>query len=252
MKATATLFFLLMLAPWVRAEYRLWTDKAGKTIEAEHVITLDTKVVLRMQDGTELRILLDSLCEADRREAILLRPPRVEIIVSAKVDRANEAVGLGRRDLAQAQTESIAATVTIKKASPAPYDAPLASEIVLLGLTGKTEQHVILERLATNFTFEVAGRSEASYATQPVSLRRLEAGRQVGIEYDGYLCIVRDRKGDILEMKCSKALFREHAETILAAKRGTLFDSGFLPVDRQAPAAKESRPRFQLFPGRKR
>ncbi len=57
----------LSLSYTVVAEMRIWTDEAGKTIEAEHVRTMDAKVMLKLVDGSEIKVSLDTLIEKDRR-----------------------------------------------------------------------------------------------------------------------------------------------------------------------------------------
>ena len=75
------------------AEMRIWTDQNGKTIEAEHIRTMDDKVILKMADEVEIKVSLDTLTEKDRKYAILMAPPRVEINVATQTDRDNKAVG---------------------------------------------------------------------------------------------------------------------------------------------------------------
>ena len=47
---------LVSVVPSGFAEFRMWTDQAGKQIEAERVRIVDDKVVLREQDGVTGRL----------------------------------------------------------------------------------------------------------------------------------------------------------------------------------------------------
>lgn len=217
------------------AELRIWTDENGKKIEAEHVRTLDDKVVLKQVDGTEIKVSLDTLSEKDRRFAILQRPPRIDIKVSTDVDRDNKAVGPSNHGPGiQVQKETIQATVTLKKSSSAPYEAPLKAEVFLIAQPEKQDAHVILDRTESRFRFTAENKNEHVFTTEPRSLKQVEAGRQAGLEYEGYLVAVTDRTGEVLTYKCSKLDYERNAEAIMGGKRGSVFDKDFEPVDKQA------------------
>jgi hypothetical protein len=213
-------------------EYRTWKDGSGKTIEAEHVRTTTDKVVLRRPDGTEFRVSLDSLSEKDRRYAILLTPPRIDMQVSVKTERDNKAVGPSNHGSGmQVQKETVQATVNVRKASSQPYEAPLVSEVYLVGRTEQNDMHMVLDRTVSRFHFTTENHYKHTYLSDPVSLKQLESGRQKGIEYAGYLSIVRDRTGEILAMKSNKLDFEKNAEVIIDSSKGTFFDGAFKPVD---------------------
>jgi len=146
-----------------RAELRVWKDSSGKTIEAEHVRTLDDKVILKLEDGSEIRVSLDTLSERDRRYAILQKPPRIEITVSAKVDRENKGYSRNIGGGFQVQSETVQATVNIRKSSPSPYEAPLKSELYLIGKTERDDQYRILEKSSSKFRFTTENDNEHSY-----------------------------------------------------------------------------------------
>ncbi len=240
------------------AEMRIWTDETGKTIEAEHVRTLDDKVVLKLVDGSEIKVSLDTLTEKDRKYAILLAPPRVEIKVSVKNERDNKAVGRSNRGPGmQVQQESVQATVDIRKSSSAPYEAPLQSEVYLIGRPEQADYYMILNTSKSKFQFTTENKNEHSYESGMVNLKQLEAGKQAGVEYEGYLAIVRDRNNEIIGMKCSKLVFEKNAEAIVGSKKGEVFDENFESVERKEAkeearqeAGKENQKK-RGFPGRR-
>lgn len=252
------LVVVILAGVWGRptwAEFRMWTDSKGKTIEAEHVRTTPEKVVLRQQDGTELSVSLDHLSEKDRRYAILLAPPRVEIAVSPKTERKNEGRGgYGQRGGFQIQSESVRCGVSIRKASAAPYEAPLVSEVYLLGRPEQKEFYVVLDRTVSSFRFSAENNNQHRYESGMVTLRQLEAGRQTGVEYAGYLAIVRDRAGNILAIKCSKLDFEGNAAAIIGSEKGTVFDDDFKLVGgKKADRGMTQKPREpkRRWPGRR-
>jgi hypothetical protein len=214
-------------------EFRVWKDSAGKTIEAVHVRTLSDKVILRQQDGEELTVSLDTLSEKDRRYAILLAPPRIEIDVAIDVDRENKAIGRNYGPGVQIQKENISAKVSLKKSSSPAYEAPLLSEIWLIGRPEQNEAYVILGQKTSKFRFTTENSNEHVYESGQISLKQIEMGKETGVEYGGYLAIVKDRNGDVLSTKSNKQEFERNAEAIIGSSKGDVFDEDFQLVDRK-------------------
>lgn len=219
-----------------RAELRVWTDENGKKIEAEHVRTLTDQVVLRQSDGSEIRVSLDTLCERDRRYAILQTPPRIDISVSTDTDRSN--TGYGNRWSIQVQKESISVEASIRKSSSAPYEAPLRAELYLIGSPEQQDGYVILDKRAEPFSFSTENKNQHVFESRDIKLKQLEVGREIGIEYKGYLVAVRDKTGEVISLKCSKLDFEKNAETIMAGKKGSMYDSEFKPIKKKGSNKK--------------
>lgn len=224
-----TILSVLAVIGGAQAELRIWTDENGTTIEAEHVRTLSDKVVLRQADGTEMRVSLDTLSERDRKYAILQTPPRIEISVSTDADRSN--TGYGNRRSVQVQEETVSVEVRIRKSSPSPYEAPLEAELYLIGTPENIDGYIILDKRREKFSFTADAKNEHTFESKGIRLKQLEAGRQMGIEYKGYLIAVKDRTGEVLSIKCSKLNFEKNAEAILAGEKGTKFDADFKEIE---------------------
>jgi hypothetical protein len=232
------------------AEMRVWTAQSGKTVEAEFVRTTGDKVVLRKTDGSEIKVPLDALSEKDRRYAVLQAPPRIEISVAADVDRSNKTGGSNRGSGLQLQQETIVAKVKVEKASPAPYVAPLEAEVYLIGHVEQTDNYIILDHTKSGFSFSGENANEHAFESMEVNLRQLESGQQMGVEYRGYLAVVQDKAGNILEIKTNKLDFQRNADAIMGSKRGDAFDENFNPVNRKESREQE-KPRRRPFPGRR-
>ena len=234
------------------AELRVWTDQSGKTIEAEHVRTLTDQVVLRQADGTEIRVSLETLSERDRRYAIVLTPPRLDINVSRRKDSTNKSgpnnYGPGR----QMTEEVISLTATLRKSSSAPYEAPLLAELYLLGTASQSERYVVLEKTTERLRY--AEDNSHTFSSGEVNLRQFEGQDKHGVNYEGYLLAVFDKAGDVISLKCSKLAFEKNADAILDAQRGTVFDEDFEVVDQKGrekkPASKENKkPKKRFYRG---
>lgn len=238
----------------VGAEMRLWTDSEGDTIEAEHVRTLGDSVVLRQKDDAEIKVSLDALSERDRKYALLLAPVRIDITVSPKTNRKNKGYGAGHGGGFQVQEESIVAEVGIRKSSSAPYEAPLVAEICLIGKAEQHDGYIVLDHGTSKFRFSADNKNEHAFSSGIINLTQFEGGVQKGVEYEGYLVVVKNLEGEVISFKCNKLEFEKNAAAIMGAAKGSLFDGDFNPVDREAlrrdGAIPEKRDKRRL-PGRR-
>jgi hypothetical protein len=221
--------FSMLVSHVAQAELRVWTDQNGKTIEAEHVRTLTNTVVLRQVNGFEIRISLDTLSERDRQYAILQTPPRIEISVASDTDRSNTGYG-GRRSI-QVQEETVSVEVKVRKSSSAPYEAPLRAEIYLIGSPENKEGFIILDKRIDQFSFSVDNGNQHVIQSRGIKLKQIESGRQIGVEYKGYLVAIVDKSNEILQLKCSKLDYEKNAAAIMAGEKGTMFNGRFEELD---------------------
>jgi hypothetical protein len=222
---------LMILNQSAFSEYRVWTDQDGKTIEAEYVTSVGDKIVLRNKDGSEMRVSIDD------------------------TDRENKGRSFNRGAGFQVQRESVQVDVSIHKTSPAPYEAPLRAELYLIGKPENTDAYVVIGQKSSKFQFTTENKYEHDFSSGTVHLKQVEAGRQVGLEYEGYLVAVRDRKGEVVEIKASKLDFSKNAEAIMGSERGEVFDEDFKKVDMEEMRKRKEKKKLptpgKRFPGRK-
>ena len=62
-----------------------------------------------------------------------------------------------------------------------------------------------------------------------MSLHQKEARKQKGIEYKGYIAIVRDLAGQIIAIKSSRPEFEKNIDALLGTQKGDIFDREFEP-----------------------
>lgn len=230
-------------------DLRIWTDHTGTTVEAEHVRTLDDKVVLKKADGTEFRVSLDTLSERDRKYAILQSPPRITISVSPKTSRSNTGYNRG----VQVTDETVTVNATVKKSSSAPYEAPLQGELYLIGSRSKDDGFIILDKTTARFKFSADNGNSHAFSSSAVSLQQVQMGATMGVQYAGYLIVVRDKTDDLLQVKCSKMEFEKNTAAILRGTKGTVFDKNFKEIDKKdKPDNRKGIPKNRkLAPGKR-
>lgn len=238
MKTTAGIVLLVcMVTASAPAETRIWTDIQGNSLEAEFVLLTGGKALLKKADGKEIQVSLNTLSAEDREYIQRRPPPRLELDVNLDVDRRNS--GNGYR--VQIQTESMSAKVTIKKNSASAYDAPLYSEIFLLGQHHRSDDIIVMERAESEVRFEGSGRSEYVYTSGTVSSRQHDGISDAGMDFKGYLAVVRDQDGTVIAMKASKSEYESFAESISAAQSGDALDRNFDVIENGEAGARQRR-----------
>jgi hypothetical protein len=221
------------------AETRTWTDTKGKTIEAEQVMLLNNQVLLRLADGREIKVSLDTLGKEDRELAMLNQPPSLEVKVSAKTSRTNSSLReAGPASRVQVQEESIGVNVSIRKQSTTPYEAELTAELYVIG--ERDNGYVVLNKTESKFAFTKGGDSEYGFSSKPVTVEKV-ADRGPGAEYKGYLLVVTDSRGEILEVKSNGGSIARASEAILAAREGAPLNTDFEPQERMASNRRPNR-----------
>ncbi|MDF7799640.1 SHD1 domain-containing protein [Pontiellaceae bacterium B1224] len=225
------------------AASRIWTDAAGKTIEAEQVKILNDQVILRLTNGREIRVSLDSLSEADRNAAMLSEPPTLDLEVSSKTSRSNSTLrngGPGSR--VQVQEESTQVSVLVQKTSSAAYDLPLNSVLYVIG-EGSSGQLEVLDKVSQTFSYSDNSR-EFEFKSDALETVKAQ-GDERRAEYKGWLVTVLDPNGEIIAIKGSSREYAEKAETLMSANKGTALDSDYSILQ---PKAGVEMTNFRRFP----
>lgn len=219
------------------AESRIWTDTKGNAIEAEFVLLTGDKALLKQVDGKEIKVSLNTLSAEDRDFILRKSPPKLELDVNLDVDRSN--TGNGRR--VQIQTESMSAKVIVKKTGTTAYEAPLYADIFLIGKREYSDEFIVMEHTASEFTFDGTGRGEHVYTSGNVSSRQRDGAGDGGMDFKGYLAVVRDQDGTVIAMKASKPEFEAFAESISVANSGDSLDSNYEVVGEKESDSRRNR-----------
>jgi len=223
MKKNNTFVFLaavmILSISSAQAEYRVWTDNTGKTIEAELLKVVGNVAVLKKSDGEYLRVSMSSLSKKDLHYIELTQPPKVEISVS-KV-KENRSLFSRFRGVGQ---EEVQVSVKIRKISPPPYSGKLSAILLVIGRNIRTDEYVVLDRIRTTFNFTPENSNTYEFSSPKVRLTHSESGIEYGGEYEGYLVGVLGPDKRLIAAKGSRALFEEHAEELITLKRGVIFN----------------------------
>ena len=214
--------FILVQDSLVYAEFRNWTDIDGKTLKAEYVRTEVESVVLRREDGSEFKVLMQSLSKPDIDFVRLQNPPRIMINMEPSVDTYTVGyLGNGGYDYT-VKYQVVEPSVLLRKTSTEPYEAPLEMEVILLGRIREVDRYIIIDNAAISFSFSGKQSYEVTYEGYPVDLRQIRGSWRSGVEYEGYLVIIRDSQGKLVTAKASKIALEQNAEGLSGAQVGSM------------------------------
>lgn len=227
MKATVLLILMLCMATFSMAEtsgveLREWTDRDGNTVKAEYVRTEVESVILRGEDGTEFKVSMQSLSETDLQFVRLQTPPRIFINMEPSVDSYTVGyLGNGGYDYT-VRYQVVEPSVLLRKTSTEPYEAPLEMEVILLGRIREVRRYIVIDNAVVSFKFTGKQSYEVNYIGYPVDLRQIRGSWRSGIEYEGYLVLIRDSMGRLVAVKSNKISLEQNAEGLSGAQTGSM------------------------------
>ena len=191
-RLTITLSLLVGFQYLAMAEFRPWTDVKGRTFEAEYVRADDDLVVLRLHDDTEVKVPFEALCPEDQNQAMLQSPPRINIKAGSKVVRD----AVKARAETDVRIEAVTIDIALQKASTEPYTLELTLDLVLVGKMQQFDRFLVIDRTRSPFRFTNENNGLYEIACGPVDVRKVSGNANAGAEYEGYLIVVRDSRGE--------------------------------------------------------
>jgi hypothetical protein len=240
------MLLMVFLTGSANAELREWTDRDGKTVKAEFVRREVESIVLRKEDGTELKIAYALLSEPDQQVVMLQTPPRMEINVEPSVDTYTVGyLGNDGYDYT-VQYEVVEPSVLLRRTSTEHYDAPLTLELVIIGRIREIKRYLIIDSSRTPFSFTGNTSYEFTYTGYPLDLQQIKGSWKSGVEYEGYLVAVRDSRGILIAVKGSKLALEAQADEIMGAEVGSMLtdDLKVIKPRRVMPDAGMPQPQF--------
>ncbi|MGC6455990.1 MAG: hypothetical protein ACON39_02200 [Coraliomargaritaceae bacterium] len=209
------------------------------TIEAELVEASDDKVTIRRKDGMLFKdVPLSRFSEADREyvEGWREKQKELESMPDLKADsRIRLYVLRGRDDDKNDYNDIDDRVITFEPGVAIQSEEKDTSYLGVRGslvIVGKgvinDDIYTILD--AQDFEINILSRQKASWKGTAFECRYdPDYG---GFEYGGYLLVLRNRAGDIVQTKASKTSWSDHPERILNAKKFVGFNSHFTKTEK--------------------
>jgi len=178
---------------------RSWALANGKTLEAEFVTAIAGKVVLKDSRGRQKKIPMDQFSEADRRLIEMARPPVFNIDFAKKTSQWSEQMSPYSRRVPPTKFDYIF-KAKLKQTSAGDYNHELKVELFAIGQEHMGDKFILLARKKGYFVPSEENRFFALSTDEKVTLYTDDLYGDVrGTDYYGYLIIVTDERGKIIQ-----------------------------------------------------
>jgi hypothetical protein len=205
---------------------RVWTSLDGKSVKAELFSMMSDKAWLKTEDGRELKIPFEQLCDNDRLYLEMNDPPKLKMRFSYTTDQAPLPESRGNwQDNVTIMDYFFGAEVQLENNRN--YSHPLEVEYFAIGSELEGDHYVLLQRNSKTFTPSKNNNYSFEFHGNPV--RRIEAAvhysaRIRGEKYKGYLVTVTDERGEIIQYIESNKFLVEHLDKLKQLPVGRHFD----------------------------
>lgn len=229
-------------------EMRVWTSIKGKKIEAKLRTVMGDKVILENKKRKQIKLPINQLSEEDRVFLEFAVSPQLDIDFTKKSVQVSNPplspwVGQNQRPL---QIFNYTFGVKVKQTSAGEYKRELTIEYVAVGEEVDGDNYVLLERKVSTFRPSVENRRSHEFYGDPVEILRIayrDSAPLRGTKYGGYLVIVRDERGNVIQYDASHEFLYENLSNLSKLKSNNHFDKNCL---RTIPAQPDE---FSRGPG---
>lgn len=229
MRYVASYCFLiwLLVAVTAGAEYRLWTDKNGNSVEAEYVRMSGSKVVLKTTAGKDLYVPASGLCDDDQEylSHVAAVPPKIVVKVAADMESDKDSTGYPEKHI-----EMLTLEVSVRKRNPEPCMERFNVELYILGREKKNNQlYSIIDIVKREVTFV---QSDLVTFREKFTIKH-ESGYSYsnGFAYEGYLFCVKNSEGEVVAMDANQNILERHLSMVLKSKKGNTYNDDFIKMD---------------------
>lgn len=185
---------------------RIWTTAAGESIEAKFITVIGNKAVLEDPKGQQRKIQMNRLSSKDMEFIELARPPKFNIDFSKQ---SNQCIIKEGPIISGNPPKVLDYVFSAKLAqiSAGEYNHELKVEFFAIGKEVNGENFIMLDRQESHFTpTDENGRSHSFHGNK-VTLFQTVAyfgrGETRGQKYGGYLVVVTDKRGRIIDHAAS-------------------------------------------------
>jgi len=182
------------------AEMRVWEEKSGKRFVAEYVREISGRVTLRTLGKTPLFIPVRDLSDRDVNYLRTFVLPEIQVGIR-KRDRPKE------RNYDFVKSGDIMSVLTlevrVENVGRTSYSGKLMSEVYLIGQEIATDDYRLCAKKTSPIEFTEENKGLFMFSASADIRQYTEYNSQErGAEYKGYLVLVLDPQGNIMETKC--------------------------------------------------
>jgi len=208
---------------------RIWTGADGEALEAEFVVVIGDKAVLKDARGRQRKIPLDQLSDEDQLFIGLANPPRFNIDFSRKSSKRsiNEGPFVDEPQWVPRIYDYIF-SARLKQVSAGEYNHELKVEFFAIGEEIAGDNFILLDRQESRFTPSKENGRTHEFSGGEVMLEVRDwtffADLYKGEKYGGYLVVVTDERGKIIDTGSSHKWLPGLVDTLRGFPLGKHFD----------------------------
>lgn len=198
MKRIILIFAWVAASGLAHAEMHTWTLKGGKSLDAEYVLQMGDKTVLKTAKGKEIKVTTNDLSAEDLDYLELINPPSLKLSISQDTTSVN-IISIPNEDQLPVVNQ-FALGVSIDQKNPQPYTRKLVVELFTIAAEYDGNNFILLDRQKETFMltpengrhFELRGKKAylRKYYDPGINLR--------GEKYKGFMVVVTDERGEII------------------------------------------------------
>ena len=216
---------------------RVWTGADGKMLEAEFVSVIGDKVALKDSRRKLRKIPLAQLSAEDRRYIELARPPTFNIDFSKKTGQKffKESTLLPGAHWLPKQLDYVF-SARLKQTSAGEYNHELKVEFFAIGEEIEGDNYILFDRQESHFTPTKENGRSHTFSGKTISLRESVIFiERRGQKYGGYLVVVTDSRGRIIDHGASHKWLFGALENLKELPLGKHFDKTGTRVEPPRP-----------------
>ena len=221
--------------PSVEDELRTWTGVDGKVLEAGLVTVIGNKVVLKDSRGKQRKIPLAQLSEEDRVFIELARPPKFNIDFSKKSKQRFFKESPILPGFLPEHLDYVF-SARLKQISAGAYNHELKVEFFAIGQEIEGDNYILLDRQTSSFIPTRENGQSHTFRGDVVPLRQnIIFIEPRGQKYGGYLVVVTDSRGKIIDHGTSSKWLLGILENLRELPLGKHFDKTGVRVEPPRP-----------------
>jgi len=216
---------LLSVAGSVSAERRVWSLADGTTFEAELMTVFATEAVFKNARGSVHKIPLNLFSPESLNRIELENPPKLSFDFIKSEDSIVFPAGVNEATQRPSE-ERCHYGIRIKQKSSGNYKHELHVELFVIGKERYGDKLILLDRQETSFFLTAENKKEFEFRSKrEVALQNYEVeGHIRGERYHGYLAVVKDERGEVIEVDTSHDYLYENIKALRERYVGNFMD----------------------------
>jgi len=203
---------------------RTWHMADGRTLEAEFVVGIGDKAVLKDARGKQRKIPLGKFAEEDLEFIELARPPVFKIDFSKKTSSWKNPMSPFNGQVPPTRFDYLF-TAKLRQTSTGRYNHELTVKFFAIGQEHDGDKYILLDRQESSFVPAKEDNRAYAFSGKKISIYTRELDGVVrGTDYYGYLVLVTDERGVIVQHAESNKWLFGHLDSLEKLSVGNYMD----------------------------